>query len=140
MILYNGRYSWDGKKHDGFDPIAWFPGAYYLRLFDLRTEQGRVELLKPFLCIYTKTGDGMSISEKPEKFAREICRKFGVELEKVLWVEELLLEPGGYEVVVYRKKGRIGDDFFYTTEKRAPLKGELAIIEKELAMAHPETA
>ena len=43
MKIFNGKYSWDGKKHDNQEPIAWFPGAYNLKIVDLagyREKQG----------------------------------------------------------------------------------------------------
>lgn len=133
MKIFDGIYSWDGKKTENKEPIAWFPGAYHLKIFDIRSSPKDVEYLKPTLCIYSKTGDGMSISERPEKFAREICNEFSLEMEKVLWVEELQEKIGKFEVVVFHKVGRLGNNYFYRTSKREPMDSERKIIEKELA-------
>lgn len=133
MKIFDGIYSWDGKKTENKEPIAWFPGSYNLKIFDIRSSSKDVEYLKPTLCIYSKTGDGMSISEKPEKFAQEICSEFSLQIDKVLWVEELEENSGDFEIIVFQRAGRLGSNYFYRTLKRSPMKGERRIIEKELA-------
>ena len=133
MKIFDGIYSWDGKKIDNRDPIAWFPGSYNLKIFDVRDSAKGVEHLKPIICIYSKTGVGMSISEKPDKFAREICDQFSLELEKVMWVEELEADSGDFEVIVFEKSGRLGSNYFYRFTKRKPMAGERRMIDKELA-------
>lgn len=134
MKIFNGRYSWDGKKHDNLEPIAWFPGAYNLKIVDL-TEAGnsKVRFLKPFLCIFSATGEGVSISEHPEKFAQHICRDFSIEIDKVLWAEELRAGPGRFEIVVFTRNGRLGESFFYRVDRRPAIAGEVRLIEKALA-------
>lgn len=134
MKVFAGKYSWDGKKHDNKDPIAWFPGSYNLKIFNLAGGRSGVRHLKPFLCVYSKTGEGMSISANPEKFAKHVCDDFALEdLERVLWAEELENNTGEFEVVVFTRSGKLGDTYFYRIEKRKPLAGEKKVIEKELA-------
>jgi hypothetical protein len=133
MKIFSGRYSWDGKKHANEEPIAWFPGTYNLKIFDLTTDgPGGVTHLKPFLCIYSKTGEGMSISENPEKFAKHICSEFSLVLDKVLWAEEMPADSGQYEVIVFAESGRLGSSYFYRTSRRKPIAGEIKVIQKEL--------
>jgi len=134
MKIFDGKYSWDGKKHDDHDPIAWFPGTYDLKIVAFPDgDQGRVRHLKPFLCVYARTGDGLSISAHPEKFAREICRRFSLDIEKVMWVEDLLEGPDRYELVIFKKSGHLADASLYRVEKRRATSGEVRLIEKELA-------
>jgi hypothetical protein len=133
MKIFAGRYSWDGKKHTNKEPVAWFPGAYNLKIFNISEKKGGVKHLKPYVCIYSKTGEGLSISENPEKFAQHICSDFALEMDKVLWAEELREKSGEFEVVVFTRNGRLGETLFYRIDKRKPLAGEQRIIEKELA-------
>jgi len=133
MKIFMGRYSWDGKKHNNKEPIAWFPGAYDLKIFDVAQGGRGVTRLKPYLCIYSPTGEGISISANPEKFAQQICDDFTLEMDRVLWAEEMSANSGEYEVVVFTKRSCMGEVCFYSTEKRKPLAGERRIIEKELA-------
>lgn len=134
MKIFDGTYSWDGKKHDDHDPIAWFPGSYDLKIIAFPDEdKGRIRRLKPYLCIFARTGDGLSISAHPEKFAREICRRFSLEIDKVLWVEDQLQGPDRYEIVVFKKSGHLAEAPIYSAEKRRATSGEVEMIEKQLA-------
>jgi hypothetical protein len=133
MAIFKGRYSWDGKKNDQRDPIAWFPGAYDLKIVDLTEGRGGVTFLKPFLCIYTNTGAGYSISEHPEKFAKRICSDFSLHMDKVLWTEQLQKGADAFQIVTFEKCGTVGGNPFYLTRKRKPLANEINLIKKELA-------
>lgn len=133
MKLFDGKYSWDGKRHDTMEPVTWFPGAYNIKIFDLASKTEQIQHLKPFLCIYSETGEGMSISNNPVKFAQHICKDFSLDLEKVLWVEELVEHSGEFEVITFVRSGRLADNYFYRVQKRSPLQGEKKIIESELA-------
>ena len=134
MNIFNGKYSWDGKKHDDREPIAWFPGAYELKIISL-TESGseKVRYLKPYLCIFSATGEGVSVSANPEKFAKQICNDFSLDIEKVLWVEDLQQEPDRFEISVFTRTSKLGDSVFYHVDKRKAISGEVQLIEKALA-------
>ncbi len=131
MAIFDGRYSWTGKKEDYLDPIAWFPGAYELKIIDLNEKIKGVSFVRPYLCVYTNTGYGHSISANPEKFAKRICYDFSLKLEKVLWVEQSKETPGKFEIIVFKKCGKLSDDSFYQVEKRKPTPGELTLIKNE---------
>jgi hypothetical protein len=134
MKIFDGRYAWDGKKHDEHDPIAWFPGAYDLKIVVFPDgEKGKLRRLKPYLCVYARTGEGLSISANPEKFAREICRRFDLDIEKVLWVEDLLGGEDRYEVVTFRKSGHLAEEPLYSFGKRPATAAEVEMIEREMA-------
>ncbi len=134
MPIFTGRYSWDGTKKDEREPIAWFPGAYDLKIFDRGGDNTGIKHLKQYTCIYSKTGDGQSISEKPEKFARQICDDFSLDFEKVLWVEDLLIEKERYVVVMFNRSRKLGDTVLYTTSKRTPFNAEKRWIKEALAL------
>lgn len=133
MALFNGRYRWDGTKKDDLEPIAWFPGCYDVKILDCSNPPGKVQLLKPYICLYARTGEGQSISANPEKFAKRICHDFSLQIERVLWVEDLLTEKDRYEVASFTLTGQIGDNHFYRVEKRRALAGEVKMIENGLA-------
>lgn len=135
MAIFNGRYSWDGKKSDQREPISWFPGAYDLKIIDLTEGKTGIIFLKPYLCIYTNTGAGYSISEHPEKFAKRICSDFFLEIDKVLWIEQLQNGSDSFEIITFKKYGTLGNSPLYLTQKRKPLPSEINLIKKELAQA-----
>jgi len=132
MAIFNGRYSWDGTKTNGQSPIAWSAGAYDITLFQCAVSSGKVQHLKPYVCVFARTGEGQSISANPENFAKQICNDFSLELERVLWIEDLLTSEDRYEVVMFTRSGRIGKDYFYLTDKRQAFASEINMIEHEL--------
>lgn len=132
MTLFNGRYRWDGTKKDDLAPIAWFPGSYDVKILDLANPMGKVQPLKSSICLYSRTGEGQSISVNPEKFAKRICLDFSLKIERVLWVEDLLTEQDRYEVILFTLAGRMGDNSFYRIARRKPLPFEMEIIKNAL--------
>lgn len=133
MAIFTGRYSWDGKKSDERDPISWFPGSYDLKIVDLGSLGKNITFLRPYLCIFTNTGSGYSVSANPEKFAKRICEDFSLDIEKVLWVEKKERNEELYEVITFQKKGHLGEHTFYTIEKRTPQRNELKLIQREIS-------
>lgn len=132
MAIFNGRYRWDGTKRNNQDPIAWSPGAYDVKIFRC-SSSSKVEYLKPFVCVYASTGEGQSISANPEKFAKQICNDFSLDMERVLWVEDNLKDGDRYEVVMFTRSGKIGNIVFYRSQKRLAFKSEVEMIEQELS-------
>ncbi len=136
--IFHGRYSWDGTKKDGREPISWFPGAYDVKITNLAHSIESISYIRPYLCVFTNTGKGYSVSSNPEKFAQRICDDFSLQIEKVLWVEQV--EPGSntFEIVTFKKKGQLGEKSFYSIKKRKPMDHELQLIYKELQANHRE--
>ena len=132
MAIFAGRYRWDGIKKDEHEPIAWSPGAYDIRIFKCASSFDKVQLLKPFVCIFAATGEGQSISANPEKFAKKISRDFDLDIERVLWIEDLLTDSNRYMVVLFARSAKIGNAVFYKTTKRLARESELHLIEREL--------
>lgn len=130
MEIYNGIYSWDGKRHGNRDPIAWFAGSYHLLIHDLETHTQGITHLKQYICMYAETGTGHSISANPEKFAKHVCSDFSLDLERVLWIEKLVNEDDRFEVIIYSRSNRLGENLFYEVSKRPPTEAEMALIQK----------
>jgi hypothetical protein len=133
MAIFSGRYRWDGTKKGEQEPISWSPGAYDLKIFKRQASSGKVQYLKPYVCIYAQTGEGQSISASPEKFAKQICHDFSLAIEQVLWIEDLLAGDNSYEVIMFTRSGKMGETVFYRTQKRPALKAEVVMIQRELA-------
>ncbi|MEE4242342.1 MAG: hypothetical protein V2I36_12815 [Desulfopila sp.] len=132
MAIFDGRYSWDGTKNDGREPISWFPGAYDLKITNLDKSAESVSYIRPYLCVFTNTGKGYSVSANPEKFAKRICEDFSLQIEKVLWVEQVIPGTENFEIVTFKKRGQLGKHTFYSIQKRKPMPHELQLIRKEL--------
>ncbi len=134
MAIFDGVYSWTGKREDQYEPIAWFPGAYDLKIIDLRESNNGVSFLKPYLCVFTNTGKGHSISANPEKFAKRLCVDFSLELEKVLWVERAKEDLEKFEIISFIKCGKLSETAFYQVDRRNPTPGELVLIQKNIVV------
>jgi len=130
--IYVGRYSWDGIKNDDREPIAWSAGAYDVKIYKRPSSLSNVELLKPYVCVYAKTGIGQSISANPEKFAQHICYDFSLHIERVVWIEDLLGGPERFEIVQFTRTRKIGNTVIYTTEKRRAGPAETQQLEEEI--------
>jgi hypothetical protein len=140
VAIFNGRYRWDGTKKDDFDPVAWYPGSYDVKILDHSGTEGKVRHLKPYICLYSRTGEGQSISANPEKFAKRICNDFSLDIDRVLWVEDLLTENDRYDVILFTRSGKMGKGFFYRTEKRQALDAEVEMIQQALAALAEEAS
>ena len=137
MKIFDGIYSWDGKKHDDREPVAWFPGAYNLSIYDLGSSNEGVTLLKPYLCIFSETGRGHSVSANPGKFAKNVSADFALDIERVLWVEKLTNGQDRFDVVIFSRNGRLGDEHFYHAERRPPTEAEERLINIQItALSH----
>jgi len=86
MILFNGKYTWDGKTDDGHKPVSWWPGSQHLTIVDFSDEKTDVVMLKPFLVLAADTKELYSIHKRYQDLIVGVCREFNLELQKVLWV------------------------------------------------------
>jgi len=86
MIIFNGKYTWDGKTDDGHKPVSWWPGSQHLTIVDLSDEKTDVVMLKPFLVLAADTKELYSIQKRYQDLIIVVCREFNLELQKVLWV------------------------------------------------------
>lgn len=127
MAIFNGRYEWDGTKNGELEPVAWYPGSYDVKIVSLGGGE-KVVSFKSVLCLFAGTGEGQSISAQPEKFAKRICADFSLEIERVLWVEDLLGGRDRYQVVNFSRTGRMGKEYFYRPEKRPATASEARLI------------
>lgn len=132
MAIFAGKYRWEGTKTGEREPIAWSSGAYDVKIFKSVSSSDKVQHLKLYVCIYAPTGEGQSISANPEKFAKQICNDFSMDIERVLWVEDLMTNEDRYEVISFTRSTKIGTTIFYKTTKRLALESELQLIEREL--------
>ena len=133
MAIFDGRYQWDGIKTGEQDPITWSPGAYNVKIFKCTSSTEKVQFLKPFVCIYAPTGEGQSISANPEKFAKQICNDFSLDIERVLWVEDLLTDEDRYQVVMFTQSAKMAKTILYRTTKRMAKESEVLVIQQELS-------
>jgi len=134
MAMYQGRYSWDGRKTDEREPISWFPGAYDITIVNLAEEDNSISYMWPYVCVFTTTGSGYSVSANPERFAKRICEDFGLKIEKVLWAEQASAGKADFEIVTFHRRGQLGEQTFYSMKRRKPLANEVSFLRKHLSL------
>ena len=86
MIIFNGKYTWDGKSDSGHKPVSWWPGSQYLTIVDISTEKTDVVMLKPFIVLSSDTKEAYPINKRYQDLIIGVCREFDLEVQKVLWV------------------------------------------------------
>lgn len=138
MAIFNGIYSWDGTKTDNRATIAWFGGSYDVKIFSRAQNNSRVAHLKPLVCVFSGTGEGQSISANPEKFAKQICHDFSLDMERVLWVEDHGTGDNRFEVLMFTRSGKMGETVFYRIARRCAGEQEIRMINN--AFKQMETA
>lgn len=131
MVIFDGKYEWDGKKRNTRFPISWWPGSYNLTIMDLRKSMPGVSFLKPYICIISDTGNGFSIKNHFERFALAVCDQFEIDVEKVLWIEGEASNPDAAAAVV-KPMGYMGHKPIYGTSWRPIRPNETALVESFL--------
>ncbi len=129
MILFDGIYSWSGKKHSGEHPVSWWPGSYRIKIVDLSdTTPNGVLHMKPCVCLFADTGKGFNIRNNFQYFAKSICKEFGLNLNKVLWVE-FFSQGRTMDVATLEEGPRVGRETLYKVHWRPVHTYEIQWIE-----------
>lgn len=91
MILHDFTYRWDGKSHDGTPPIAWWPGAYRVRIVEFGSSSKGVHFLFPRAVIMKgiKTDGQMNtaLENYIHNFAQKLSKEYDLDIHKTLWME-----------------------------------------------------
>ena len=91
MILHDFTYKWDGKSHDGTQPITWWPGAYRVKIIELGSASRGVQYLIPRAVIMKgiKTDGTLNTALQNciHTFAEKLSNEYDLDIHKTLWVE-----------------------------------------------------
>jgi len=128
MIIFDGKYSWSGKKNSEVHPISWWAGAYRLKIIDLSKSGGSVLMLKPIVVIVADTRDGASATNCASELVKSICRDFNLDIRKVLWVEYHPGPPDFMKIGKFTPMATLHDETLYTTAWRSIRRDELEMI------------
>jgi hypothetical protein len=128
MVIFEGKFQWDGKKRSNRFPISWWPGSYRIKIIDLRDRAPGAVLMRPYLCILSDTGEGFSIKNTFERFALSVCDQFNLDVEKVLWVEEHSINENKGAALV-KPVMKIGNKNIYETIWHPIRPNEMELVE-----------
>lgn len=128
MIIYDGKYDWSGKKKNHYRPISWWPGFYNIKIIDLSMHNPKIRMIKPVIIVASDTGKGFSAKNYFQNFAKNICRDFGLDFDKILWIVYYPKEPAYMEVAMFEKVTTIGGDNLYSVTWRSIIPNEIEVI------------
>ena len=91
MIRHDFTYEWDGKSRNGEKPITWFPGAYSVRIVDLKQAETPVHFLVPVAVllkpILKKDWAYQALKNYIHNFAEKLSAEYDLDINKTMWVE-----------------------------------------------------
>ena len=129
MILHDFTYEWDGKSRSGEKPIAWWPGAYRVRIIKLGDDSRSISYLFPIAVVFKPITitRSMNISLKNyiDNFAKKISIEYNLDIDKTLWMEL------GNEILVAQlhPDRKLSDEMLYSISWRPARPNELSMIE-----------
>ena len=128
MILFDGEYSWEGRVDRNVRPISWWASTYHLKIVDLGRQTDGVVYLKPVIVKMHDTGQGASVVNCLPEMAKHICAEFKLDLNRVLWIEEL--NAGGEEIQVasFEPVANVAGEPLYKTSRRPATPEEVNLI------------
>ena len=129
MIVFNGKYSWNGKKNGFHKPVSWRPGSQHLTIVDLSDEAPDVVMLKPVVALAADTKEGCSIEKRYQDLITVVCREFNLDIQKVLWVRYSRESENEMKVAVLKLLSGIGPETLYNLEWRSLMPNEQELID-----------
>ncbi|ACN17321.1 hypothetical protein HRM2_42650 [Desulforapulum autotrophicum HRM2] len=125
MILHDTIYEWDGKSNDGEKPVAWWPGAYRIRIIDLTAGTPQVIHLKSRAVICRNRDKGTSIRNCIESFAKKVSQKYDLDITRVLWVEIGQEDPSDVQIATLKRVSPMGGNDLFAASWRPARPNEL---------------
>lgn len=116
MIIFEGKYHWDGTKKGDSNPISWWPGTYRLKIVDLTVKHPEVIHIKPYLCLFSCADSDYCVKNKFHNLAVKISNEFHLNPEKVLWIENFsTARHNNLDVAIIELVTTIGGEKIYKT-------------------------
>ncbi len=128
MIIFDGKYSWDGTKRGSSKPVSWWPGAYWLKIIDLSQNRGNLLMLKPILVFAAETENGHCVRNRYQDLVKNVCRDFNLKLEKILWITYNVNSPQEIETALFELVTYLGSEVFFSVRWRPVLPNEQMVI------------
>ncbi len=129
MIIFNGKYVWDGKKDDVHKPVSWWPGSHYLTIFDFSREKTDVVMLKPYIVLAADPKEGYSVHKRYQDLITGVCREFKLNMDKLLWVRYSRDSQNEMKVAVLKAISRMGPHVIYDVKWRSLMSNEKKLID-----------
>lgn len=128
MIIFNGKYKWDGKKVRNKKPISWWASSYRLKIIDVSEKFSNVLPIRPYVCILSNIGNGSSVKNCIQNLATSVCIDFNLNINKVIWIEYFSNYPEHMDVAMLKRLTTIGSETLYSVIWRPIMPNELECI------------
>ena len=135
MIIFNGKYTWDGKSYNGHKPVSWWPGSQYLTIVDISAEKTDVVMLIPFIVLAPDTKEAYSIHKRYQDLIIGVCREFNLEIQKVLWVRYNRDADNEMNVAVLKLLTGRGPYKVFDLKWRAVMANEMKLVDAILPLS-----
>ena len=141
MIIFNGQYTWTGRKEKGSShkPVCWWPGSCRLTIVDLSEENPDVLMLKPIVVLAAEAQEGYSVGNRYQDLIRNVCKKFNLDENKVLWITYNLESDDEMRAAVIVPRTRVRDEVLYSVTWRDLMPNEIAMVSRYLPIVKSES-
>lgn len=99
-----------------------------MKIVDISKKTPGVYYLKPYICMMTDTIGGVSVRSCVDKLSAEVCQKFGLKINKVLWVEGFPESEEYMDIAMFNEVAKIGMKKLYLVSWRPALKNEIRLV------------
>ncbi len=134
MIIFDGKYVWDGKKDTVRKPVSWWPGSHYLTIHDLSSQKREVVLLKPFVVLASDPKEGYSVHKRYQDLIKGVCTEFNLDIDKVLWVRYSRDSANEMKVAVLKLLTGKGPYTVYDLKWRKIMPNERKLVDSLLSL------
>ena len=132
MIIFDGKYTWNGRKEkdSSHKPVCWWPGSCRLTIVDLSDAAPGLLMLKPVIVLADETQEGYTVGNRYQDLVKNVCREFNLNEDKVLWITYNLEYDDKMKVAVIAPRTRVGDQVLYSVTWRDLMPNEIAMVSR----------
>ena len=125
MIIFDGNYTWSGRKNDADKPVSWWPGSYRLTIIDRSGETPGIRMLKPVIVLAAETKKGFVVRNRYQDLVKKVCKDFNLQMDKVLWISYNPNFISEMETAVFTPVTRLGSEVMYSVQWRSVMPNEV---------------
>jgi hypothetical protein len=128
MVVYDGTYRLQLDADRALKPGTKWACAWRVRIINLTVGQPAVRHLKPTVVVANQTGLATSLTSCAEAVGKKISLDFKLDINKVLWIENIPSQPGQWHAAVFTPQAAFGPDKNYNIKWRPILPNETNLI------------
>ena len=130
MIVYDGTYQLQPDAGRGSRPRPKWVCAWRVRIIEQTGDQPTVQHLKPTIVVAKPSGLPTSLTSCAEAVGKKISRDFKLEVQRVLWIEQIPSNPGQWQAAVFTPRALVGPNANYDISWRPLRPNEEGLIKR----------